>query len=186
METYYLLAENKDKGIKQLFELYSKGLYGYASRKWGMEEDEVWDLIYKSFYKAADQVATHTFENEQRFAGFVFKIFINKLRDHVRTRKRQEILQRTELSENIESPEAIQEEASEPLKALQHELDKLEDWQRILLLMRSQDVAYKEIARYVNKPEEQLKTYYARLKKQLTEKLNPAKNEKNENASSQI
>lgn len=54
---------------------------------------------------------------------------------------------------------------------LREELEKLEDWQRILLLMRSQEMPYSEIAKYVNKPEEQLKVYYSRLKNALTVKM---------------
>jgi hypothetical protein len=35
-------------------------------------------------------------------------------------------------------------------------------------------VPYSEIARFVNKPEKQLKVYYARLKKQLMGQMNDA------------
>ncbi|MBK6985309.1 MAG: hypothetical protein IPH32_11365 [Bacteroidetes bacterium] len=59
-----------------------------------------------------------------------------------------------------------------PLIILQQELEKLEDWQRILLLMRGQDMPYSKISEFVKKPENQLKVYYARLKKQLTENVN--------------
>jgi DNA-directed RNA polymerase specialized sigma24 family protein len=55
---------------------------------------------------------------------------------------------------------------------LKNELDKLEEWERILLLMRGQNMPYGEISKYVDKPERQLKVYYARLKKQMTEKIN--------------
>ena len=51
-------------------------------------------------------------------------------------------------------------------------MDKLEEWQRILLLMRGQNMSYKEIIPFVNKPEKQLKVYYARLKKKLLENVN--------------
>ena len=59
-----------------------------------------------------------------------------------------------------------------PLTILQQELEKLEDWQRILLLMRGQDMPYSKISEFVKKPENQLKVYYARLKKQLTDNVN--------------
>jgi DNA-directed RNA polymerase specialized sigma24 family protein len=38
--------------------------------------------------------------------------------------------------------------------------------------MRGQNMPYGEISKYVDKPERQLKVYYARLKKQMTEKIN--------------
>jgi DNA-directed RNA polymerase specialized sigma24 family protein len=49
-------------------------------------------------------------------------------------------------------------------------LAKLPDWERVLLLLRSQDMPYTEIARYVHKPAEQLKVYHQRAKTKL-EKL---------------
>jgi DNA-directed RNA polymerase specialized sigma24 family protein len=48
----------------------------------------------------------------------------------------------------------------------------MEDWERILLLMRGQDISYSEISKFVHKPENQLKVYYARLKKKLLEDMN--------------
>ena len=78
-----------------------------------------------------------------------------------------------QLTENytVEEPEE-QTTQSIHLKILQQELDKFEDWQRILLLMRGQDVPYSKIAEFVNRPEKQLKVYYARLKKQLHDQIN--------------
>jgi DNA-directed RNA polymerase specialized sigma24 family protein len=57
------------------------------------------------------------------------------------------------------------------MRLLKAELDKLEDWQRILLLMHSQGCSYADIAKYVNKPEHQLKVYYGRLKNRLAEAM---------------
>jgi DNA-directed RNA polymerase specialized sigma24 family protein len=48
----------------------------------------------------------------------------------------------------------------------------MEEWQRILLLLRGQSMSYSEIAIYVKKPEKQLKVYYSRLKKKLLEDMN--------------
>ncbi len=73
--------------------------------------------------------------------------------------------------EHAVSAEVVVVVENENLKILQNELDKLEDWQRILLLMRTQDVPYSKIAEFVNKPENQLKVYYARLKKQIHESV---------------
>jgi DNA-directed RNA polymerase specialized sigma24 family protein len=41
----------------------------------------------------------------------------------------------------------------------------------MLLLLRSQDVPYSEIAKLTGKNEDQLKVYYGRLKKKLFERL---------------
>ena len=155
-ETYRLLKVNRENGIKVLFELYAKKLQNYARYKWKIKEDVAWDLVYKTIYKAADVVNEYGFESEQKFASFIFKMFINAIRDQLRSAKTAAHgITEVELSDSIinnyrESAKPAQ--PNDALLALQQELDKLEDWQRILLLMRSQDVPYSEIAKYVDKP----------------------------------
>jgi len=58
------------------------------------------------------------------------------------------------------------------MQALNEVLESMEDWERMLLLMRSEGQAYSEIAKYIDKPENQLKVYYQRLKEQVAKKLN--------------
>lgn len=174
-QTYNRLKENRDEGIKLLFELYAKKLQGYAINKWKTEPDTAWDIIYKTIYKVADVVNQYQFESEEKFASFIFKIFINYLRNQFRdTNTLNAGIKEVELSDyviNNYSPTAGSENKSIELNLLQYELDKLEDWQRILLLMRSQDVPYAEISKYTGKSEDQLKVYYGRLKKQISEKI---------------
>ena len=55
-------------------------------------------------------------------------------------------------------------------------LDGMQDWERMLLLMRSEGRAYAEIAQYIDKPEDQLKVYYQRLKEKIAKKLNEGRN----------
>jgi DNA-directed RNA polymerase specialized sigma24 family protein len=73
-------------------------------------------------------------------------------------------------------PEIAQEETPEisslKMNLLKEELEKLDDWERMLLLLRSQDMPYATIAKFVNKPEEQLKVYYSRLKTALAKRMN--------------
>jgi RNA polymerase sigma factor (sigma-70 family) len=186
METYNVLKHNKEEGIKLLFELYSKKLLIYASRTWSLEEDAAWDLIYKTIYKTAAVIQQYEFQNEQKFASFIFKIFINQIRDHLRqTKTAAHGVQEVELNEyiinNYRNDAVEKPSPSHLLKALEIELSKLEDWQRILLLLRSQDMPYSDIATYVDKPEKQLKVYYARLKQQITESMQKTANKKNAN-----
>ena len=176
-KTYILLKSDRENGIKQLFECYSKKLLTYAIYKWQLEEDVAWDLIYKSIYKTADVIDNYEFETEQKFISFLFKIFLNTIRDHLRNSKlKNNTTILIELNDTIinnhPSDTVDPGPASTAMKILLNELDLLEDWQRILVLMRSQEIPYSEIAKYVSKPEDQLKTYYARLKKLLMEKMN--------------
>lgn len=174
-EIFQVIQSNKEKGIELLFELYSKKLNNYAIYNWKVNEDVSWDLIYKTIYKVAETINLYEFENEQKFGSFIFKVFINYLRNHFRDAKRaNQGVEEVELSKQVIDSYHNEEQAippNESLKSLQFELDLMEDWQRILLLLRSQGMTYKEISRYVDKPEEQLKVYYSRLKEKLTNKL---------------
>ena len=174
-ETYKVLKSDREPGIKLLYEQYGRKLLGYATKNWKTGEDEAWDLIYKTIYKVADTIKNYEFETEQAFASFVFRIFINNLKDHIRKQKKVlDGLTEVQLHDNLTGPEEPNESSAspnKPLEILKSELDKLEDWERILVLMRSQEMPYSEIAKYVDKPENQLKTYYARLKKQLSERV---------------
>lgn len=173
-ETLQSIMTDKDRFVKWLYERYAKKLLAYTLRTYLPGEDDAWSVVYKTLYRIADVAAQHEFENEYKFNGFMFRTHINYLRNFRRDNKSFEARHREiELDEH----HAVEEE-TEPaspglqLQVLQQELDKLEDWQRILLLMRGQDVPYSKIADFVDKPEHHLKTYYARLKKQLHDAVN--------------
>ena len=171
--------KKKDKdAIAILYNQYGKKLYGYAIVKWKLNEDDAWELVYKTFYKVIHVIDDYTFENENKFVGFLFKIYLNYLRNHYRDTKTKklEIVELTETHESLSAEKHEQKingvKRSPLLKCLQKVLQSMEDWQRIILLMRAQDYAYEEIAKYVNKPVEQLKVYHMRLKKSATDKTN--------------
>ena len=179
MKFTYMLITKKDKAsIQVLYERYGKKLFGYARSKWKIGEDDNWDLVYKTLYRVIETSSDYTFESESKFSGFVFTVFINYLRNFYRDKKNLpvEIVEIdasfSDLSEPIADSIRDETKPSASMNLLVAELDQLEDWERILLLMRSQDVPYSEIAKYTNKPEDQLKVYYGRLKKKLADKLN--------------
>ncbi|HLP13756.1 MAG TPA: sigma-70 family RNA polymerase sigma factor [Flavobacteriales bacterium] len=162
--------------VAELYKQYGKKLYAYALRNWNVSDDQAWDLVYKTLYRVIDTYKNYSFENEEKFGAFIFKIFINYLRNHYRDNKTK--------NENLKvsdvSPDQMYNKASEinndlpsdpKLVALTEELEKMEDWQRMLLLMRSEGRSYSEIAKYIDKPEEQLKVYYQRLKESITKKM---------------
>lgn len=173
-ETYNLLSDSKNEVVKTLYEKYAKKLLAYTCKNYTIDKDDAWAIVYKTIYKIAEVNDQYHFENEQKQSGFIFKTHINYLRNYFRDNKSfEKNHQEVELTENYTTD--IQETSVKPniqLQVLQQELEKLEDWQRILLLMRGQDMPYSKIAEFVNKPEDQLKVYYARLKKQLYDNVN--------------
>ena len=75
---------SKNEFITELYNRYGKKLYSYAVRSWYLKEDDAWDLIYKTLYKVIETYKNYTYESEEKFASYVFKIFINYLRNHYR------------------------------------------------------------------------------------------------------
>ncbi len=173
----------KDKNAVQLiYNNYGKKLYGYAMLKWNFDEDEAWDIVYATLYKVIEVSDKYTFVDEKKFKGFVFTAFTNNLRNYYNKKKLStpETIELTEKYDvGINDVEEEQKESVSPeMNCLQRVLTTVEDWKRILLLMRAQDYSYEEISNYVSKPAEQLKVYYMRIKKLVTEKVNECLNTK--------
>lgn len=179
-EHYQPVHPSKDDFLTEIYNRYGKKLYSYAIKTWKISEDDAWNLIYKTLYKVIETHTNYTFETEDKFASFIFRVFINHLRNDYRDKKNNAVevtttdLANTHFHAAADSAgihAATEVAPNEKLTVLNEELDQMEDWQRMLLLMRSEGMAYSEIARYIDKPENQLKVYYQRLKEHITKKL---------------
>ncbi len=160
--------------VKVLYETFANKLLAYTCKNYRINEDDAWTIVYKTIYKMAEVNDKYVFADKHKQNAFVFKTHINYLRNFFRDNKSFEGKNfEVELKEDHgKIDEELPVKESIELKVLQNELDKLEEWQRILLLMRGQNMPYSEIAAFVKKPEKQLKVYYARLKQQLLENVN--------------
>ena len=180
-ETYKLLKRKRRKGLELFYERYAKRLFDYARNNWHCDEDTAWDLIYKTFDSIIENIEKYNFESEEKFGSFVLTAFLNRMRNHLRDSKKN--IETVSVEENAESSNMpIEEEEkkdSSLMLNLKEKLQKLEDWERTLLLLRAQQMPYSEIARYVDKPEKQLKVYYQRLKNRLEKEINEKKEEHN-------
>jgi len=161
-----------------MYNLYGSKLCAYGISNWNLSEDDAWDLVYKTMYKIEENIKAYDFESEEKFSAFIYKVFINFLRNFYRDKKtKEEHLNITEINNDIDFEDKKEETIKESveIKLLNEELAKLEDWQRILLLLRAQNMPYSEITKYVDKPEKQLKVYYGRLKAKITKQLEKRK-----------
>lgn len=160
--------------VTELYEAYASKLLAYTKKHYSINEDDAMSLVYKTIYRMVEVYDRYSFENEHKRAGFVFKTHINYLRNYYRdnTSFESRHLEVDLTGFDPANDEPATATAGFALKLLQQHLDKLEDWQRILLLMRGQDMPYSEISKFVNRPEKQLKVYYGRLKKQLLVDMN--------------
>lgn len=168
--------KKKDKNaITLLYNTYGKKLYGFAIHKWNLDEDEAWDIVYKTLYKIITVIDNYSFETPSKFNGFIYKVFINNLRNHYHAKKNNapKLVELEEKHGTVsEEKESEQKPMSAHMKCLKLVLAQFEDWKRVLMLMKAQNFSYEEIATYVNKPADQLKVYYMRAKQLLIEKVN--------------
>lgn len=201
--TYDLIRERRSEAVELLYLRYGRKLYHYALQSWEMNEDDTWEIVYQTLYKTIEKIDHYTFKGEKEFSSFLFTVFCNLLRRHYRDKRvRDQSLSMTTYSESLfdqaqidpalVTERRVQEKIVErsvdefrnednvenPLmKKLEDSLQRLEDWERVLLLLRSQNMPYNEIASYLNKPAEQLKVYYHRVRKKLTDMLGVNENE---------
>lgn len=202
IETYVLIRHSRESGVELLYERYGKKLYSYALTSWKVDEDTAWELVYETLYKMVSKIDEYEFETEKKFGSFLFTIFCNNLRRHYRdTRKREERLSFENFNESLfdesrgsaslGTERRVQDRItemsikefsegtaknSELMELLEDCLEKLQDWERILLLLRSQDMPYSEIAKYMHKPADQLKVYHQRARKKLKQMMNERMN----------
>lgn len=155
---------------EQLYVRYGAKLAGYGMRQWHLNEDDAWELCYKTLYGVLENAHKYSFATAQKFDAFVFTVFLNHVRNHHRSAQAAGVA----FVSLDEAPPAAEHEPppdNAALNPLRDALDALADWERMLLLLRSQGVAYAEIASLTGKPESQLKVYYMRLKKRLHDQL---------------
>lgn len=173
-ETYKLLKRKKRNGLELFYERYARRLFRYATQNWNCDEDTAWDLIYNTFDSVIENIEKYSFASEEKFGSFVLTAFLNRLRNHFRISKNQQgtiLMDDVSMEFQIEESQTDGTDESSLMQLLKNELQKLEDWERMLLLLRAQQMPYSEIARYVDKPEKQLKVYYQRLKNRLENEI---------------
>lgn len=180
--TYEILKTKSKDSLAIFYMRYGRKLLHYAQNTWKIDEDDATELVYQCLYKITDSFKKYEFQSEEKFSSFVFTVFINNLRNYYRKQKnRKEHLQIVSY-EDIETETSFKKEEipddtgedyhpSENIKLLQNELDKLQDWERMLLLLRAQEMPYSEIVNFIDKPENQLKVYFQRLKLKIAENI---------------
>lgn len=163
---------SKQKRVEVLFKNYGKQLFRYGFYQWKLEKDATWDIVYKSLYRVEDTLERYTFNSDKEFQGYVFRVFINYLKNNLRdTETKRKGTTEVELEEERLLVSEVSATENEEVAALNFILDELEDWQRILMLMRAQDYSYAEISKYTQKSEKNLKVYYGRLKKKIASQM---------------
>lgn len=176
-ETYIIIKRRKEKSVDVFYRRYGKKLLAYAIKNWKTDEDTAWELIYKTFDSIIEKIDRYSFDNEKKFGSFVHLSFLNNLRNYYRQQKSAIQIIDDQDMDDFTAPVEMDEvaEESQLMKELRKALSELKDWERMLLLLRAQKMPYAEIAKYVDKPHNQLKVYHARLKQKITDQIKQKK-----------
>lgn len=150
-------------------------------------------MVYQALLKTISNVNKYQFDSEKKFGSFIFTVFCNLIRRYYRDKKRnseriqflsfdEALYDEAKETPNLKTEREVQRKLVEEfictywnessdsnlyLNCLERALNQLEDWEKILLLQRAQNVPYSEIAHFVDKPVGQLKVYHQRTRKKL-------------------
>lgn len=200
-----LIISKEKKGLEELYYNYGKKLYSFAIKRWNFSEDEAWQIIYKTFDTLIDKLSGYTFESQKHFDNFIYKVFINFLREFYRKKMatNQEIefvnfsdmkndyldsILRDGSEEDIDlkiDKEVffkyyIEEKIDNPyITYLGKALNMLTNDEKDLLLLKAQNYSYTEIASLMGSEEKNLKVTHFRARKKLINIINQIINNKN-------
>jgi RNA polymerase sigma factor (sigma-70 family) len=184
-QTILTLIKQKDrKGPEVLYHRYGKPFLHFAMHRWNLQEDEAWAPVYKTLETIVLKVGNYAFNTQAEFDGFVFKVFVNFLKQQYRTSRQKQLseLQFVDFDKELELPGYIREELvnkalaeyysdemvdNPKLKALRSALDEIEPQDRDILLLRAQNYTYDEVAEFLQIENKQLKVRHHRAKKKL-------------------
>jgi RNA polymerase sigma-70 factor (ECF subfamily) len=195
-----------NEGLKILFEGYGQQLYGFSVIQFHLDEDEAYDVLYKTLETVGKVIVRYEFDSGSHFRNWLFKIHKNNILQLFRSKKSKEQPKIVsyqdwqnevkELGENVfdieeyksvlENISAVNpyEESSKSNKlmlAMEKALLQLNDVEKELLLLRMNNYSYDEIAAMLNIENNQLKVKFnrakAKLEKKTLEILNTTYNE---------
>ncbi len=107
------LAQAEKSGLDALYRQYGRQFYGYAVSKWQFDEDAAWEIVYQTLETFVLKHEKYTFASQIDFDRFLFKTFLNFLRQRYRhDALRPEAEEFTENDSGQDSEEADDGEAA--------------------------------------------------------------------------
>jgi RNA polymerase sigma factor (sigma-70 family) len=188
--------EDLKKGLATLFESYGQNLYGFTINHWHLNEDESYDVLYKTLEIVGKVITRYEFSSENHFVNWLFKIHKNNILQLLRSKRSKEKLElpvnfqnwENEVKElenedlnlqdfksTIDSLSIINPYENTPttnhlMVAMQKALQQLDETDRELLLLRMSNYSYEEIAGMLGIENNQLKVKFNRAKAKVEKK----------------
>jgi len=179
-----LIGDKTPEGLKLLYERYGKPFYSYALKRWELTEDDALDVVYKTLETLVLKLANYEFRTQAMFDGFLFKVFINFLRQKHREIRTKQLpqLEFFDLEQEFKLPIDVHQKLTKQafsdfyssemlespnMKLLKESLELLEETERDILLLLVQNYSYDEIARMLVIHNNQLKVKHHRARQKL-------------------
>src|SRR5688572_14823202 len=86
------LILSKDKaGLEALYNIYGQKFYSHAVTRWNLSEDDAWEVVYQTLETLVLKLPEYRFESKGHFDNFIFKVFINFLRQFYRKHRHRQV-----------------------------------------------------------------------------------------------
>lgn len=198
MEAKHLQVISKFKsdlrdGLALLYDFYGKSLYQYSVRNWELDEDEAYDILYKTLETVGKVIGRYEFSTEKHFSNWLFKIHKNNSLMFIRAKSskeeiefktvdwQQEYQEANDENDAIDfNDNAIADQADElyedvsstnPLfNALEKALLTINETDRDIVLLRMNNYSYEEIANMLGIENNQLRVRFLRAKAKIEKK----------------
>ena len=187
---------NVNEGLTALFKGYGQQLFGFSVTHFHFDEDESYDVLYKTMDTVGKVITRYDFTSENHFANWLLKIHKNNILQLLRSKKSKEKsihivsfidwqneakdledenLNLENFEQTIEQISSVElyENSSKNNKlfsALQKALEQLSEIDRELLLLRMSNYSYDEIAKMLGIENNQLKVKFNRAKAKVEKK----------------
>lgn len=186
-----LTAQGDASGFELLYKYYGRPLYEYAVDKWHLNEDDGWEVVYKTLESLVLKLGGYNFTSQLHFDNFIYKVFINNLRQFFRSSRNKEdhhikYVVYNEEDSSFGAAGEIEKKAVNDYFRSDVDADNVSGWlltvkqalaqmpedERDLLLLKAQNYTYEEIAVMLGVQNKSLNVKHLRAKKKLTALVN--------------
>ncbi len=179
--------EDLREGLSLLYEFYGQSLLQYSLKNWDLDEDECYDVLYKTLEIVGKVIDRNEFTSERHFQNWIFKIHRNNTLMTIRSKRAKEEVRfqlvdwQQEYADAAEEGDEINFEGniihlengklyddnnvnSPIFSALEKALQMINETDKDILLLRMNNYSYQEIATMLGLEDKQLKVRFLRAK----------------------
>ncbi len=172
-------GQGDESAFEQLVIAYEKPVYNLCLRMCG-DRDEAFDLSQDTFIKAWHAISM--FQGDSKFQTWLMRIASNTCIDHLRKKKRKNVIPMTDLDRedeplerqiaDYETDPAVLAEKAQDHEAVREAMSRLPDQDRLILSMRAiEDMSYREIGEALELQPGTVKSRISRAREKIRRSL---------------